>query len=327
MTLVRQAPIIDAPVTLQFQGDWGLANFHRILCWLCHVFAERAPGSRIAIWNGSGGFDNIDAVSDGTVQLAIVTPACFLEHAIDGDGLFAGRPSPRLRALATMPQDDAMLLAVAGSCGVGSLADLHRLKPALVIAVPPDDGVSLVGLAAHRLLASCGLDRGTVGSWGGGYVETAVRPGDCLSLVIEGKANAIVHEAIMVERWQQAVIARDLRFISIDGAAMTQLTAMRWREKTIASGHFPGQANPLTAMEFSDFVVIVRDDLPADVARLLTWCLVETRDLIEGQYRHIPRNRSPLTYPLDPARMARTPVPLHEGAADYYREAGVIAAG
>jgi TRAP-type uncharacterized transport system substrate-binding protein len=48
----------------------------------------------------------------------------------------------------------------------------------------------------------------------------------------------------------------------------------------------------------------------------------ETRAALEAQYRHILPERSPVSYPLDPAKMARTPIPLHTGAARYYGEHG-----
>ena len=80
----------------------------------------------------------------------------------------------------------------------------------------------------------------------------------------------------------------------------------------------------LPALDFADFVIVVRDDMPDDVAHLLTWCLIETREAIERQFRHIPPERSPLSYPLDPARMARPSLPLHPGARRFYAEAGLI---
>jgi uncharacterized protein len=46
--------------------------------------------------------------------------------------------------------------------------------------------------------------------------------------------------------------------------------------------------------------------------------LGETRHLIESQYWHLPPERSPITYPLDPTAMGRSPIPLHPGAARYY---------
>ena len=57
-------PRIERSVTLQFIGDWGQANFHRICSWLCQEFCDRAgPRSRVGIWNTvDGGIDALAAV-------------------------------------------------------------------------------------------------------------------------------------------------------------------------------------------------------------------------------------------------------------------------
>jgi uncharacterized protein len=93
---------------------------------------------------------------------------------------------------------------------------------------------------------------------------------------------------------------------------------------SLTAGFLPGCEEPLPALDFSDFVVLVRGDMTTDVAYLITWCLVETREAIERQYRHIPADRSPLTYPLDPARMSRVPIPYHPGAREYFERAGIL---
>jgi TRAP-type uncharacterized transport system substrate-binding protein len=52
--------------------------------------------------------------------------------------------------------------------------------------------------------------------------------------------------------------------------------------------------------------------------------MCERREAIERQYAHIPPHRSPVTYPLDPVKIAQTSIPLHPGAERYYRDAGVL---
>ncbi|MFE9789660.1 FAD-dependent oxidoreductase [Nocardia salmonicida] len=72
-----------------------------------------------------------------------------------------------------------------------------------------------------------------------------------------------------------------------------------------------GQGVEMTGRSYSD--------LPEDVAYAVAWILGETRHLIESQYLHLAPERSPITYPLDPPTMGISPVPLHAGAASYYR--------
>jgi len=78
----------------------------------------------------------------------------------------------------------------------------------------------------------------------------------------------------------------------------------------------------LPVLDSSDFVILVRDDLAEDIAYLLTWCLVETKETIERQYYQISPHRSLLTYQPVPAEMANTLLPLHPGARKYHEDAG-----
>ena len=74
----------------------------------------------------------------------------------------------------------------------------------------------------------------------------------------------------------------------------------------------------LLTLDFSNFIVLVHEEMPDDVAFLMTWCMGETAEAIERQYRHIPAERSPVGYPLDPERMRMAPIPLHPAADRYY---------
>jgi TRAP-type uncharacterized transport system substrate-binding protein len=90
----------------------------------------------------------------------------------------------------------------------------------------------------------------------------------------------------------------------------------------LPAGYWHTLKQPLAALDFSDFLVLVRDDMDEEVAHLITWCLAETRQVIERAYAHLPPGRSPLSCPLVPAQMARTSIALHAGARRYYEEAG-----
>lgn len=319
-------PRIERSLTLQFVGDWGQANFHRICAWLTQEFCDRAgPRSRVATWNSvNGGIDAARQVFDGEVDMAILTPAYALPAALEGRDIFAGGgPMPTLRALAVLPQRDRMVLALPRALGIGTFAELRSAKPALRIATSEDNGANLIGHVARRYMEAHGIDEATLGGWGGRYIDSA-RPDLTMHRFRDGVADAALQEAIMTPWWSDAVAARDAVLLPAEPEALARLEAERgWRGTELAAGFFPGQDEALPALDFSDFVVVVRDDMPDDVAHLLTWCLVETRDRIERQYHHLPPDRSPLTYPLDPAAMARPSLPLHPAARRYYEQAGV----
>lgn len=318
-------PRIDRSVSLKFVGDWGQANFHRICAWLTQEFCDRAgPRSRVATLNTiDGGVDGAREVFDGEVDLAILTPAHALPAALAGTGVFAGQAMPSLRALAVLPQRDRMVMALPRELGISSFAELRARKPAIKIATSEDNGANMIGYTARRYMEAHGIDEQTLESWGGRYIDSA-RPDLSMHRFRDGVADAALQEAIMTPWWREAVAAREAVLLAAEPEALARLQESEgWRPTELAAGFFPGQDDALPALDFSDFVAVVRDDMPDDVAHLLTWCLVETRERIERQYHHIPPERSPLTYPLEPAAMARTSLPLHAGARRYYQEAGV----
>lgn len=320
-------PSIKRSITLQFVGDWGQANFHRICSWLAQEFCDRAgPRSRVAIWNlRSGGLEEIESLYNGEVQLCIGTPAKLLSSALNGTGIFTRTgPLESLRALAVLPQRDRMMLAVHPKYNIHSFEDLRRVKPPLRIATSVDDGTNFIGYVARRMMEAHGIDRTTLESWGGSYVLTT-RPEQAIANARNGLADAILQEAIMTPWWAELIKDQKLVPIPVEKTALLKLASEPGFEPaSIRAGFWNVHDQEIPTIDFSDFLILVRDDLPDDIAYLLTWCLVETRNKLEVQYTHIPQERSPLTYPLDPVEMAKTSIPLHQAARRFYKESGYI---
>lgn len=320
-----RSPNIDRSVQLDCVGDWGQANFHRILSWLSQEFGDRSgrrSRTRISSVLGAG-LEALWEVNDGKIDLCIVTPHRMMDKALTGEGIFAGHdPMPRLRTLAVLPQNDRLVLAINPECGISSFDELRTRKAGLRIASSRNDEGNFIGYVADRFMEAHGISEDVLQSWGGSYVR-AHRPDQCLNLVREGKADAVVQEAIMTPWWRDLIEGGVLRPISAEMDALKRLSnELNLPPRTIPAGYWKGQVQPINALDFSDFVLVVREDMADDVAYLLAWCLVETRENIERQYHHLPPERSPLSYPLDPKAMAKTVLPLHPGARRYYEEAG-----
>ncbi len=322
-------PKLERSHHLRFVGDWGTANFHRICAWLCEEFCKRSgPRSRVAIWSiRGGGIEAIDLVEEGEADLCLVTPAMLMPAALDGRLIFKGRAAPHLRSLGVLPQNDRMIFAIRPELGIRSFADLRRQAPALRLATSRNDGTNFIGFVARQFLNAHGLDEQTLSSWGCNFVEDT-NPRDSLQRAQDGEVDAVLQEAIMTPWW--ATIVETGKFIPLpaeQAALQTLETTCGLRSNPLQAGFWAGVNEPLPALDFSDFLVLVRDDMPDDVARLLTWCLVETRAAIERQYHHLPPLRSPLSVPMVPSAMARPSIPLHPAALNYYLEAGHLTPG
>jgi TRAP-type uncharacterized transport system substrate-binding protein len=321
------APVIARPITLTFQGDWGQANMHRICGWLAQEIGDRCPpGSRFGIWSGRGGADAFAAVLDGTVDIAIATPTAAGAMLVAGSGPLTMPGAGRLRALGTLPQRDRLVVCADAALGLSQIGDLASAGARLRIATSPDDGVNLIGLAAHQLLKASGADPAGLAAAGATF-SYHERPFTAIAEFARGEANVLIHEAIMMPAWQRVADARPVVYLPISQAAAAIFAAWDWPTAVVPAGYLPGLDRELTTLEFSDFLVACRDDLPEDVARLAAWCMVATRRALEVQYQHFPPDRSPVTHPLDPAAIATTVIPLHPAAAEAYERLGDFATG
>ena len=111
-----------------------------------------------------------------------------------------------------------------------------------------------------------------------------------------------------------------MNFFALRGlGAFAGRRQVKWNRINIRADRFPGLPGPLQALNFLDFLLFCRDDFPDDLAYVIASILCETPEILESQYRHIPPTDSPVTYPLQPQKIAATSIPLAAGAERYYR--------
>lgn len=314
------------PDQLRFMGDWGGFNLTRICGWLAGEAAMRTNlKTRSVIHTGRGMVDNVLAAGRGTVDVAVATPAQCAVMAVRGQGPFADEPLPGLRALGVLPHQDAMLFAIRSDLGIRTMADLRASRPALRIALSPDDGESFMGLGAASLLRASGIDPAEIVEWGGELIERE-HPNMCIDEVLSGNADAVIHEAIMTPWWRDLADAVELSYLSLEPDAERRLSQeLSMTAVDVPAGFLRGMREPVRAIDFRGWLVLTNDGLDDDVAGTIASILVETSGFFEGQYRHIAVRDSPLAYPITPQGLAAVPIPLHRGAERYYASLGVDA--
>ena len=314
-------------VDLTMYGDWGTANFHTITGWIAaHMRWRSARPSTFTVRTGSAYREGIEAVGRGDADLAITTPIHMgVRWAREGRHFYAGRAYPNLRTLGHLPQDDRLTLAVRADTGLKSFADIRERKPVLHIATPWRDVNNLCSYASDLVWKAHGIDPQDIVRWGGSFWEHE-GPRHCLRAALDGTVNAVFNEAIMVPQWAEWVAKVPVNFIPIEPAAMQVLEGeFGLRGAVVEKGRL-GNAADVPCLDWSHWGIVVRDDMPDDLAYRITAVMVEERAEFEGRFRHIPVHQSPLTYPIDPKRMPHgVDAPLHPGAERYYREHGHLA--
>ncbi len=313
-------------VDLTMVGDWGTANFHAILGWIAaHMRWRSAPLSKFTIRTGSAYRDGVEAVGRGDADLAITTPAHLgVRWAVEGRHFYAGRAFPNLRVLAVLPQDDRLTFAVRADTGITSFAELRERRFPLVIATTPRDPDNLCSYVIELILKVHGITPEDIVRWGGGFLEHE-NPRACIRMAIQGDAQAVFNEAIMVSQWRELVDKYPIRFIPIEPAAMEVLVnEYGVRPAVVEAGRLNNDTD-IPCLDWSNWAVFVRDDMPEDLAYRITAVMVEERAEFEARFHHIPVTQSPLTYPIRPERMPLDAgAPLHPGAERYYREHGYL---
>lgn len=311
-------------VNLTMVGDWGTANFHTVLGWIAaHLRWRSAPRSRFVVRTGSAYRESIELVSCGEADLAITTPSHIgVRWAAEGRHFYAGLPRPQLRTLGRLPQDDRLAFAVPASLGIRSFAELRERRPALRIATPLRDENNLCSWVIDRVLEAHGIAPGDIERWGGTWMDHD-SPRVCLQAALDGRVDAVFNEAIMLTLWQDWARSRPLVFLPIEADAMRVLEGDYGLKPAVVEAGRVLNAEAVPCLDWSHWATIVRDDMPDELAYAITAIMVEERAELEGRFRHIPAQHSPLSYPIVPQAMCRDiGLPLHPGAARYYREHG-----
>ncbi|MFF9808231.1 TAXI family TRAP transporter solute-binding subunit [Streptomyces coeruleorubidus] len=116
-----------------------------------------------------------------------------------------------------------------------------------------------------------------------------------------------------------------MRFLPMEEEALADLNSrLGLRPGILERGRLNAPAD-VPCLDWSNWAIVVRDDMPDDLARMITSVMVEERAELEARYRHLPYERSPLSYPIDPYTMHKgLGAPLHPGAEQYYRDNGYL---
>lgn len=264
-------------------------------------------------------------VAEGTLDLAFTTPSVTAAMAAAGVGMY-DRPHEGLRGIAAYPHDDFLLFAVDAATGIESFDDLAaREEPLrLVTGRGSDEGEhDVVTFAAEEVLRRHGSSYAAIGERGGSVVY-GQSPFIGAKLMLEGEADALFQEAQSAPFWRELADGRDVRFLPVPEETLAALgSAYGFRRAEIPAGHTSRVEAPVPTIDFTGWLLLCREDLPAETAYALARAVDETRPKVEAGDAVV---RGPLTLPIDPTRLfAETVIPLHEGAEAYAREQGHLA--
>jgi TRAP-type uncharacterized transport system substrate-binding protein len=267
----------------------------------------------------TGSFREIKAVAEGKFSLAWVNPSVLLTMAYRGKGPFRKRLP--LRTLAVFPSYDVMAFAVHESTGITSLSQIKKerfplkLSTRLVTQSALRENSTMFTVAA--MMRAAGFTFADLRKWGG-KILLASRPSDPArrASIENGTVNAIFDEGI--KSWARTALENGFRFLPVEGTVLKKLVAMGYRPTVMSKSRFHGMAEDITTIDFSGWPMIVRADMPDEAAYAICEAIEKRKEVIPTD------NYKPLDLAQLCANDEEAPydVPLHPGAARFYREKG-----
>ena len=292
------APPPPARTRLRFASGMGGAAFYPLGEELARQYERVLPGLEFEIEESEGGVANVEALERGVADVAL-THADVAYLASVGR-LEGGRPPmTRLRGIAMLDLTRIHLVVRSGS-GIDRVDHLRGRRIGL--------GRSSPGLtpASRMILGGFGLDANNL-------VVVPAKLDDAVRQLKEGALDAIfVAGSDPLEGVTRATEA-GARLLPLDGPVIDRLRQVYpfFSRAVIPAGTYPHQASGIRTIGV-DSVLLCRAGLSEPLVHDLTQRLFQVLPLLALSDTFTAR--------LDLEQAPATPIPLHEGAARYYRE-------
>ena len=245
---------------------------------------------------------------DGPIDFG-VTGASFVRRAYEGSAGFAEGPFRNLRIIARIENPSYFMMAATRESGITDLKQVRERRMPIRI-------LQGVGTLAPQVLAHYGLTPKDVEALGGAiYAGNALLKNSNFDIIIGDGVLANNPEGNM---WYEMSTRKDLVFLSLPEELRQKLVREQDAELVeIPFRYMRGVGDaPVPTVGTSGEAVYGRDDLPDQFAYDVAKALDEHHGLLK--WAVVPFSYDPATV-ADGGR-----VPLHPGAARYYRERGYL---
>lgn len=281
--------------------------------------SPRQGENSVSLSFAADSFREIKGVADGKYSLGWINPSAAVTLAVRGKGPFRKRLP--LRAIAVFPSYDVMAFAVHESTGITSLAQIKKDRIPLRLSTGPTAKRILMEsptmFTVTAVMKAAGFTLADIRKWGGKIVSVS-RPShpDRRAAIQNGTVDAVFDEGI--KSWGQTAVNGGFRYLPIEGEVLKRLAAMGYRTSVVPKSRFPGMPSDVPTVDFSGWPMIVRADMPDDVAYALCEAIEARKGLIPTD------NFKPLNIAQLCANDEEAPfdIPVHPGAARFYRERG-----
>lgn len=274
------------------------AGFHPLGAGLAQGYARALPSISVEVQESPGSVRNVRALHGGSADIGLAfADVAYMAYV----GRLAEDPTPfdRLRGIAVLQLTPLHLLVRSGS-GVNNIGDLrgHRVGTG-----PPGSGTALT---SELLMRAFGILPQQVSGETLPFNEAAHR-------LVAGTLDATFVNAGYPSESVEIATRAGATLLAVDGPGVARLRSEYpfLRFTFIPGGTYPGHPDAIRTIGV-DSLLICRADLGEDLVYDLTKAFFEVLPQLSTE-------RASLQL-MDVDRASATPIPLHRGAARYYRE-------
>jgi para-nitrobenzyl esterase len=233
----------------------------------------------------------------------------FLRDAYRGKGVYAKeKPRTNLRLIANIQDPSYVLVAAKADTGITDLAQIREKRwPVRILTAG-------IGRDSSRILAYFGLSREAIEA-AGGRVGNTPELRENFDVAIGGGGGMSTAPEWSI--WTEISQKFDLNFIALPDDLLAQLATEGEQERgTIPVGLYRGVVRPIPTVVRTGTVIYGRDDMPDDFAYDVAKAMDEQQHLLQWKHLNFSYNVHNVWKGFE--------VPLHPGAARYYRERGYM---
>ncbi len=280
------------------------------LATLAKVKLEPSIGMAMSAINSAGSGENIKLMRDNEAQFAILQ-GLYGAWAWEGEGDLANSgPQKGLRSVTMLWQNVEQFVVKNKYAPTGTIMDLKNMEGNKFSIGPKNSGTEGSGLT---IIGNLGLDADKIDMAYMGYGPSAdaLQNGTVDGMNIpSGVPTSAITRAF-------AALGSDIRILDFTDEEITKANGRYklWTRFTIPANTYPGQTQDVQTMAQPNFLA-VRDDIPEEDVYQLTKTVYENLAFLNGIHK------ATKDMALEKA-IAGLPLPLHPGAARYYKEVGV----
>jgi TRAP transporter TAXI family solute receptor len=274
------------------------AGFHTLAEALAREYGRVLPHLDIQVYPSDGAASNLEAIQRGDADIGLshadVTYLAFAGRLAVGREVFG-----RLRGIAMLQLAQVHVVVRAGS-GIQSVADLRGRR--ISLGRPSWGSASTAALVLHAF--GLGLDDAMV---------QPLRYDEAAGRLSNGALDALLVTGTSPLAAVTAASAAGARILPLDGRAIDALRRDYpfFTLTTIPGGSYPRQPDAIHTIGVHTLLVC-REDLDETLVHDLTERLFEVLPSLPPLQASLGQ--------IDLEQAPATPIPLHEGAARYYRE-------